>query len=261
MKLHNQNGIVEEVLARFKYGPWIVPHRFCRGGYRWRHDVSRFPALGLFTEVIQTDNHLFLLFGKFDGYIIPRTCFATDQRFLDFGRLSCDFFNRAAPPARSSGIQLKRTSRHMTAMTSFTLLDSDPAVFDLVTSATGPGGKLPLTEELLREAPSGDLFGWTQNVGMGWNPAELGRHGVPDPQHAGRPARRRRHADRARLPHRPLGGRPADAGRRRGVAARSACMPFAGFCHRPVRRPHAGHDRHDRQPAVPQRRGAGASAG
>jgi putative YjhG/YagF family dehydratase len=56
-----------------------------------------------------------------------------------------------------------------------TLLDSDPAVFDIVTSAPGPGGKLPLTEELLREAPSGDLFGWTQDVGMGWKPDQLGR--------------------------------------------------------------------------------------
>ncbi len=55
------------------------------------------------------------------------------------------------------------------------LLDADPAVFDVQTTAAGPGGKLPLTEELLREAPSGDLFGWTQNAGMGWNPAELGR--------------------------------------------------------------------------------------
>jgi putative YjhG/YagF family dehydratase len=32
-----------------------------------------------------------------------------------------------------------------------------------------------LTEELLRTAPSGDLFGWSHNVGMGWNPSELGR--------------------------------------------------------------------------------------
>src|SRR5262249_394091 len=32
-----------------------------------------------------------------------------------------------------------------------------------------------LTEELLRNAPSGDLFGWTQDVGMGWRPDELGR--------------------------------------------------------------------------------------
>jgi xylonate dehydratase len=55
------------------------------------------------------------------------------------------------------------------------IVDSDPAVFDVQTKAPGPGGSLPLTEELLREAPSGDLFGWTQDVGMGWNPAELNR--------------------------------------------------------------------------------------
>src|SRR5947199_3924006 len=55
------------------------------------------------------------------------------------------------------------------------LLDTDPALFDLATTADGPGGRLPLTEELLREAPSGDLFGWTQNAGMGWNPSELNR--------------------------------------------------------------------------------------
>src|SRR5438105_755975 len=51
----------------------------------------------------------------------------------------------------------------------------DPAVYDLATAAPGPAGKLPLTDELLQHAPSGDLFGWTQDAGMGWNPAELGR--------------------------------------------------------------------------------------
>jgi putative YjhG/YagF family dehydratase len=55
------------------------------------------------------------------------------------------------------------------------LLDSDPAVYDLRSAAPGPSGSLPLTADLLRHAPSGDLFGWTQNVGMGWNPAHLGR--------------------------------------------------------------------------------------
>src|SRR5215472_14919974 len=55
------------------------------------------------------------------------------------------------------------------------LLETDPALYDLQTSAAGPAGSLPLTEELLREAPSGDLFGWTQDVGMGWRPDELGR--------------------------------------------------------------------------------------
>jgi putative YjhG/YagF family dehydratase len=51
---------------------------------------------------------------------------------------------------------------------------NDPAVYQLTTRTGGPEGKLPLTDELLRHAPSGDLFGWSQNVGMGWNPATLG---------------------------------------------------------------------------------------
>src|SRR5438552_7627697 len=63
----------------------------------------------------------------------------------------------------------------MSTATLSDLLDTDPALFDVPTTAPGPGGSLPLTEELLRDAPSGDLFGWTQDAGMGWNPAELNR--------------------------------------------------------------------------------------
>jgi len=36
-------------------------------------------------------------------------------------------------------------------------------------------GKLPLTETMLLNEPSGNLFGLTQNVGMGWNPDEVNR--------------------------------------------------------------------------------------
>ncbi len=50
----------------------------------------------------------------------------------------------------------------------------DPSLFDVATRARGPAGSLPLTPEMLRERPSGDLFGWTQNAGMGWNPSALG---------------------------------------------------------------------------------------
>ena len=50
----------------------------------------------------------------------------------------------------------------------------DPRLFDVSTRAPGPKGVLPLTPQMLRERPSGDLFGWTQNAGMGWNPAALG---------------------------------------------------------------------------------------
>ncbi|WP_336785861.1 YjhG/YagF family D-xylonate dehydratase [Paenibacillus sp. MMO-177] len=46
--------------------------------------------------------------------------------------------------------------------------------FSLKTHAPGPEGKLPLTPDLLLHAPSGDLFGLTQNVGMGWSPNRLG---------------------------------------------------------------------------------------
>src|ERR1700730_17449281 len=47
------------------------------------------------------------------------------------------------------------------------LFPDDPSIYELRTRAPGPAGALPLTEELLRTAPSGDLFGLTQNVGMG----------------------------------------------------------------------------------------------
>jgi putative YjhG/YagF family dehydratase len=54
------------------------------------------------------------------------------------------------------------------------LLDTPESAYQLVSTVPGPRGALPLTDDLLRHAPSGDLFGWTQNVGMGWNPALLG---------------------------------------------------------------------------------------
>jgi len=54
------------------------------------------------------------------------------------------------------------------------IIDShDPEIFDLETSSNGPKGSLPLTEEMLLNAPSGDIFAMSQNAGMGWNPAEL----------------------------------------------------------------------------------------
>jgi len=48
-------------------------------------------------------------------------------------------------------------------------------IADVPIAAAGPQGALPLTEDLLRSAPSGDLFALSQNVAMGWNPAELMR--------------------------------------------------------------------------------------
>ncbi|MEM9158430.1 MAG: YjhG/YagF family D-xylonate dehydratase [Verrucomicrobiota bacterium] len=42
-------------------------------------------------------------------------------------------------------------------------------------SGEGPSGQIPITDEMLRNEPSGNLFGLTQNAGMGWRVSELGR--------------------------------------------------------------------------------------
>ena len=49
----------------------------------------------------------------------------------------------------------------------------DPGV--VRSHAKGPAGSLPLEPELLLRSPSGDLFGLTQNAGMGWDPREAAR--------------------------------------------------------------------------------------
>ncbi|MFC0469555.1 YjhG/YagF family D-xylonate dehydratase [Halalkalibacter kiskunsagensis] len=49
----------------------------------------------------------------------------------------------------------------------------DADLYTIQTSAEGPSGSLPLTSEMLLNSPSGDLFGLSQNVGMGWKPSEL----------------------------------------------------------------------------------------
>ena len=51
---------------------------------------------------------------------------------------------------------------------------ASPEIYEIKTRAQRPGRSLPLTEDMLRNRPSGDLFGLTQNVGMGWKPAESG---------------------------------------------------------------------------------------
>ncbi len=117
--------------------------------------------------------------------------------------------------------------------TDFTaLVDSDPALFDVQTSAAGPAGSLPLTEELLREAPSGDLFGWTQDVGMGWTPSELGRReflllstsgGMRDAE--GKPIALGYHTGHWEVGL--LMKAAAEELRKLG------CIPFAGFCTDP----------------------------
>ena len=55
------------------------------------------------------------------------------------------------------------------------ILDSgDPALYDIRSKVPGPAGSLPITAEMLIARPSGDVFGWAQDAGMGWDPAALG---------------------------------------------------------------------------------------
>ncbi|HEU5079683.1 MAG TPA: YjhG/YagF family D-xylonate dehydratase [Opitutaceae bacterium] len=59
-------------------------------------------------------------------------------------------------------------------MAAFPVLESgDEKIYFLRTTAPGPSGKLPVTPEMLRTASSGNLFGMTQNAGMGWDPRKL----------------------------------------------------------------------------------------
>src|SRR6266498_1053265 len=68
--------------------------------------------------------------------------------------------------------KLRRTERSRMNKNPF---DSDQReLFELNSRAAGPSGALPLTPEKLASEPSGNLFGWSQNAGMGWNPSELG---------------------------------------------------------------------------------------
>lgn len=56
------------------------------------------------------------------------------------------------------------------------ILESPPDLIESTRlSAAGPAGSLPLTEDMLLNEPSGNLFAMTQNVAMGWNPSEVGR--------------------------------------------------------------------------------------
>jgi putative YjhG/YagF family dehydratase len=50
---------------------------------------------------------------------------------------------------------------------------ADESFFRVTTRASGPAGSLTLSDEMLRHWPSGDLFGLSQNAGMGWPPREM----------------------------------------------------------------------------------------
>jgi xylonate dehydratase len=112
------------------------------------------------------------------------------------------------------------------------LLTTDPAAYEVVTAGAGPQGSLPITAEQLRDSPSGDIFGLTQNAGMGWDPRELGRPpflilstqgGIRAPD--GRPIALGYHTG-----HWEVGLLMQEAA---GELAGRGALPFAAFCSDP----------------------------
>jgi xylonate dehydratase len=112
------------------------------------------------------------------------------------------------------------------------LVESDRALWRIETAGAGPQGSLPLTAEMLIERPSGDIFGLTQNAGMGWDPRELGRPqflmlgtqgGIRAPD--GRPIALGYHTG-----HWEIGLLMQAAAEE---LARLECLPFAAFCSDP----------------------------
>lgn len=109
---------------------------------------------------------------------------------------------------------------------------NDDSLYDVQTTADGPSGALPLTESMLRELPSGDLFGLSQNAGMGWEASATNREGylilstlggirAPD----GRPIALGYHTGHWEI------GLMVEAA---ALAIREADgVPFAGFCSDP----------------------------
>jgi putative YjhG/YagF family dehydratase len=104
--------------------------------------------------------------------------------------------------------------------------------YNVRTSGAGPAGSLPLEDGMLRGRPSGDLFGWTQDAGMGWDPQRLGRKeflllstmgGIREPD--GRPVALGYHTG-----HWEVGLLVAAAARE---LAQLGAIPFAEFCTDP----------------------------
>lgn len=112
------------------------------------------------------------------------------------------------------------------------LSGGDEGLYEVATNAPGTRGELPVSENVLAEAPSGDLFGLIQNVGMGWEPSQASADAYVLLSHQGG----------LRRPD----GRPIALGYHTGqfelgllmqAAAEElrtlGCTPFAGFCTDP----------------------------
>jgi putative YjhG/YagF family dehydratase len=113
------------------------------------------------------------------------------------------------------------------------IIDSNSSdIFEVATHAPGPEGALPITAEMLREQPSGNLFGLSQNVGMGWEPtAVLGKQVLILSTHGGvRAEDGRPIALGFHTGHWEVGLLVAEAARE---LKKFSAIPFAGACTDP----------------------------
>ena len=113
------------------------------------------------------------------------------------------------------------------------ILESDNAAIDQIeTKSPGPQGRVPISEEMLRDSPSGNLFAYSQNAGMGWSPSALNgkqflilstQGGIREPD--GQPVALGYHTGHW------------EVGLLMQAAAQEFklrnCLPFAGFCTDP----------------------------
>ncbi|MBI2190935.1 MAG: YjhG/YagF family D-xylonate dehydratase [Planctomycetes bacterium] len=108
----------------------------------------------------------------------------------------------------------------------------DPTIYEVETKASGPVGVLPLTEAMLRELPSGNLFGLSLDVGMGWKASDLGRKEflILGTQGGIRAADGTPIALGYHTGHWEIGLLMAAAAEELRVLG---CIPFAGFCSDP----------------------------
>jgi putative YjhG/YagF family dehydratase len=66
------------------------------------------------------------------------------------------------------------TDKQESLISAALVLESDASlVRETKTHAAGPEGSLPITPQMLLTEPSGNLFGFTQNAGMGWESSRL----------------------------------------------------------------------------------------
>ena len=108
----------------------------------------------------------------------------------------------------------------------------DDGVYDVATHAPGAAGELPLTGDFLASAPSGELFGMIQDVGMGWEPSRVDADAFLLLSHQGgirgsdgRPIALGYHSGHYEL------GLLMEAAAREFAAL--GCMPFAACCTDP----------------------------